>query len=109
MGELLVITRPDRSLGFRLAGFDCKEVAPREDISTILATIQQEGTYSLVCIEERLLEDVSREVMRRIKKRGLPVIIPLDIPDSWEEKEVLESPITRLIRRAIGYQIKIKR
>jgi hypothetical protein len=47
--------------------------------------------------------------MRRIKKSGLPVIVPVNIPEAWGEGGPEEAPFARLIRRAIGYHIKLKK
>lgn len=109
MVDFLVITGKGASLGFRCAGLDCREIADGEDVSSILLTAQAAGKYGLVAVEERLLSRVSEGVMKRIKKKGLPIIVPINLPEKWGEVEAAESPVVRLIRRAIGYQIKIKR
>jgi len=87
----------------------CYEAADEDDISALLLKLQAEGTYGLVAVDEKILKRVSENEMRRIHKRGLPIIIPINIPESWGEVEFGESPVVRLIRRAIGYQIKIKK
>jgi vacuolar-type H+-ATPase subunit F/Vma7 len=109
VAELVVIVGKDVSPGFRLGGFDCIELEEGEDVSSLIEGIHKEGRYGLVCIEERFLEDVSRDIMRRIKKSGLPVIVPVNIPEAWGEGGPEEAPFARLIRRAIGYHIKLKK
>lgn len=109
MSGFLVITEPEDSAGFRCAGFDCIEVKEGDGVSELLLTIMNEGKYGLVAIDQRLLDKVPENVMRRIKKRGQPIVMHINIPRKWEEKEFGESPIVRLIRSAIGYQIKIKK
>ena len=85
------------------------EVTDPAAMSSTLVAIQDEGKFGLVAVEEKLLEKVSEAVMRRVKKKGLPIIIPINIPQKWGEVEYGESPVVKLIRKAIGYQIKIKR
>ena len=109
MAGFLVITDKGASLGFRCAGFDTLEVSGEEDISQLLLNLQNDGRWGLIAVEERLLDRVSEYAMRRIRKRGLPVILHINIPQRWEERGFGESPVVRLIRKAIGYQIKIKR
>lgn len=109
MAELLVITGPGASLGFRCAGLDTLEVEEGADISGTLLNIQSGGRYGLVAVEERLLEKVPELAMKRLRKKGLPIIIPISLPLKWGEAGAAESPVVRLIRRAVGYQIKIKR
>lgn len=96
-------------MGFRCAGLDAVEAPDDGDISTLLLSIQEEGKYGLVVVDEPLLENVKENVIKRIRRKGLPIIMHVNIPDKWEEKEAGESPVVRLIRKAIGYQIKIKR
>lgn len=109
MSGLLVITRPDDSAGFRCAGLETMEAQPDADMGTILLDIQDEGRYGLVVIDEPLYGRIPEPVMRRLKKKGLPIVINIAMPEKWEEREYGESPVVRLIRKAIGYQIKIKR
>lgn len=109
MAELLIITGEGASIGFRCAGLDTKELGEGEDISSVIAALQNERRYGLIAVEEKLLEQVSENVMKRIRRKGLPIVIPINIPHSWGEVEFGESPVVRLIRRAIGYQIKLKK
>ncbi len=109
MSEFLIITAPGASLGFRCAGVECFEAGDGVDVPSFLFKLQAEGRYGLVAVEEKILKRVSDNEMRRINKRGLPIIIPINIPEKWGEVEFGESPVVRLIRRAIGYQIKIRK
>lgn len=109
MSGLLIITGEDDSLGFRLGGFECRELSEGDDVCALLEDIVEGGKYGLVCIEERFYERLSKELMRRIKKKGLPVLMPINIPQAWQEAAPGESTVARLIRKAIGYQIKIRK
>ena len=109
MRSFLVITETGASTGFRCAGFDCMEFETHGDVGARLTELQDGGKYGLIAVEERLLSRVPENVMRRLRKRGLPIIIHINMPLKWSEMEFGESPVVRLIRRAIGYQIKIKR
>ncbi|MEK7825367.1 MAG: V-type ATP synthase subunit F [Nitrospirota bacterium] len=107
--KLLIITYPDTSLGFNLAGIEVKEVKEDEDVTLILSDIIKTGGYGLLAIEEGLLSKVDEGILKRIRKTGIPVIVPIDTPKSWHGEAETESYIARLIRRAIGYQVKIRR
>lgn len=109
MSKLLVITYPDASLGFKLAGVEVKEVEDGGDITALLNDIIKTGDYGLLVIEEKFLAKVDEGILKRIRKTGIPVIVPIDAPKSWQTAAEMESYIARLIRRAIGYQVKIKR
>jgi V/A-type H+-transporting ATPase subunit F len=109
MAGFIVVTSEGASLGFQCAGVETMEVAEDDDVTSTLQSLQTEGDYGIVILEEHLMERISEAVMRRIRKKGLPIIVPVAIPRQWEEREDVESPVMRLIRKAIGYQIKIKR
>lgn len=109
MSKILIITYPDISLGFRLSGIEIKEAKEGEDITPILNDIIKTGEYGLLVVEEKFLAKVDEGILKRIRKTGIPVIVPIDTPKSWQAEAEMESYITKLIRRAIGYQVKIKR
>lgn len=109
MAGFMVITGPGAGMGFGCAGVETRELPPEGDLSGLLLELQAGGKYGIVVVDERLLEKVPDNVMRRITKKGLPVIVPARIPSRWDEREAAEAPVMRLIRKAIGYQIKIKR
>lgn len=109
MAELVVIAGEDVAPGFRLGGFDCIEVRDKAGVPSLIEGIIKEGRYGLVCIEDRFMHSIPKDLVRRIAKEGLPVMIPITIPRSWGEGEPKESPIVSLIRRAIGYHIKLKK
>lgn len=109
MAGLLVITSQDESLGFRCAGVECMELGADADVSKVIGDIQLEAKYGLVVVEESLYRKVSENMLRRIRRKGLPIVVAVNIPKKWSEREFGESPVVRLIRKAIGYQIKIKR
>ena len=109
MAELVIIVNKDAELGFRCAGFAVIAATDKDDISGLVEEITKEGKYGIILIEERFLEKIRPPVFKRIKKRGIPIIMPITLPLTWEQREFKESPILRLIRRSIGYQIKLKR
>lgn len=109
MSKFLVITYPDISTGFSLAGVEVKEAEVDEDITLFLHNIIENKEYGLIAVEEKLLKKVPEEDLKRIRKTGVPVIVPIDTPRSWHGEVEMESYLVRLIRRAIGYQVKIKR
>ncbi|HBO83768.1 MAG: hypothetical protein A2073_03275 [Deltaproteobacteria bacterium GWC2_42_11] len=110
MSKLLIITYPDASLGFSLAGVEVREAKEGEDITPLLQNIISGGEYGLLAVEENLLSKVPEGILKRIRKAGIPVIVPIDTPKSWYgEAEMESSYVVRLIRKAIGYQVKIKR
>ena len=108
MAEVIVITTPGNDTGFKLAGFNTKTIESIEATET-LDLISRDEKYGLVCIEEKLYMAIKKDITERIRKKGLPVVMPLHIPDTFEEISAREGHISRLIRRTIGYQVKLKK
>ncbi|MBI5287290.1 MAG: ATPase [Deltaproteobacteria bacterium] len=105
----LIITYPEVSPGFRLSGIEVKEFKEGDDITPFIISLLEKGEYGLLAVEEGLLSRVPDGVMKRIRRAGIPVIVPINTPRAWRGGEEVESYIIRLIRRAIGYQVRIKR
>ncbi len=110
MAGLIVIGSEGMIKGFGLAGFEVMEAPPsKTDATALVERLEEEGRYAIIFMEDGLFNSISEETMRRIRKKGLPVIVPLSVSAGWKEKVREESPVARLIRRAIGYHIKIKK
>ncbi len=109
MAGLLIVGDTGAVRGFRLGGFDCMEAGDVTDMDTFIERLMTEDRYGLVFIVQEMFDKISERVMLRLRKRGLPVVLPLDIPREWGGAETAEAHIARLIKRAVGYQIKIKR
>lgn len=112
MAELLIITDSNTAPGFRLAGVDClvgDEELVGDRLAATLFDIAGSGSVGLIGVDDRYYRTLPEVQLKRLQKMGYPVILSLDIPRRWEEKGGGGSHIASLIRRAIGYQIKIKR
>lgn len=109
MAAVLVIVGRESAVGFRLGGFECKEVGEQDDMTAVIEAVVAEHKYGFICMEERYFKRVSEGVLRRINRKAVPVIMPIEIPLSWEVGAPEEPHIARLIRRAVGYRIKIRR
>jgi len=109
MNKVLVITYSDIAVGFRLAGVDV--ITPRKDkeISDLLEECLNHNEYGLVAVEEAFLSNLNEWTRKKLDKAGKPIIVPISTPQKWARKEAADTYLTRLVRKAIGYQIKLKR
>src|SRR3989304_3091454 len=88
-----VVTRPGEGLGFRMAG----------------AAVEGGEEGGVVAGEEELLERVPEALLQKVGREGVPVLLPFTFPRRWEEGGRGEEYVATLIRRAIGYPVKIQR
>ncbi|MBI4378533.1 MAG: V-type ATP synthase subunit F [Nitrospinae bacterium] len=108
MSKILVITYHDMAVGYKLAGLDVVEVKEGDDFSGILTSVLKMDDIGILAVEDTILDKIPGHIMKRLGKMTLPLIVPISTPSEWKGGKRGESYIERLIRRAVGYQIKIK-
>lgn len=102
-----VIADADSVVGFRLAGVDAVAAGCAEEAERLLRACIAEGCASLVLVNQSFLDRFSEATRRTIEKLSLPLIIPIPISPTWWKEEPSQDYVLSLIRRAIGYQMKI--
>lgn len=109
MSKIIVVTYSDMAVGYRFAGVEVIEVAREDNFTEVINKVMEREDLGVVVIEDTILNSLSEPLIKKIGKTAMPVIVPISTPAKWKSEKVIESYIARLIRRAIGYQIKIKR
>ncbi len=105
MEKILFITALDAAYGFNLAGVEQYSVS-REEAWSVLARSIREPDFGLIVVDERLLEGIPEEAMKEFEDRFPGIIITMPPPERYGPE--IEDYALRLIRRAIGYHIKLK-
>ncbi|HET9554230.1 MAG TPA: V-type ATP synthase subunit F [Anaeromyxobacteraceae bacterium] len=98
--------RPGDALGFRLAGAEVREVAPGEEAVAFRALLG-DARLGVVAVEEALLALAPPRLVARARARGLPVLLPFALPRRWGEAGRGQAWVAALIRRAVGYGVKL--
>jgi V/A-type H+-transporting ATPase subunit F len=104
--SLTVAVRPGDGLGFRLAGATVEEVPPGGEAAAFRRLVADPHA-GVLAVEEQLLAEVPARVLRRARERGLPVILPFALPRRLGEEGRGRAYVAALIRRAIGYGVKL--
>jgi V/A-type H+-transporting ATPase subunit F len=104
--NLLVATRTGDGVGFRLAGVPVEEVAPGEETARLRAWAA-DPSAGVVAVESRVAEALPEALLRRIQSRPFPVILPFTLPRPAEPGGG-RAYVAALIRRAIGYHVKLE-
>lgn len=109
MGQyrLTIVTRPGAGLGFRLAGATVEEVDEAHGARRIAALVREPG-LGILAVDETLLRQVPAAALERAGRDGVPIVLPFTLPARWEEQAGADAYVAALIRRAIGYHIKIQ-
>jgi V/A-type H+-transporting ATPase subunit F len=102
--QLAVAVPAGRGLGFRLAGVPVVEIAPGEE-QAALSALRSQRSLGVVVVEESLL--AGEPVAARRHDAALPVLVPFALPARWSEAGRGRAFIAALVRRAVGYHVKL--
>lgn len=104
MKQVVVITPADARPGFELAGVR-QRVASPASLQRELQALLEDATVGLVIVDERLLTDETQAALAAIERRTPGLVVRLPAPEAGAGRE--EDYVSRLIRRAIGYQVRL--
>lgn len=104
MKRIVVITPGDADNGFACCGAVQHAVAPGEAQAT-LERVVADPANGVVILDERLLAEIDAERLRGIERRWPGVLTVLPAPAG---ERVEEDYAVRLIRRAIGYHVRVR-
>ena len=102
--KIAIIGDIDTVVGFRLAGV-LKSQTPNGASETRKALLDfaNDSAVSIIIITEQLAETI-RDNIEEISQRPYPVIV--EIPDKSGHLLEKESPLRRLVKRAIGVELE---
>ena len=106
MYKFVVVTDSDRASGFRLAGAEVIEAADAMEARGLIPPLLYKDDIGIVAVNEEYMLSLDEKVMDRIEKMNRPLIIPL--PSKSKEID-RRTYIERLLKKAIGYNIVLKR
>ena len=106
MYKIVVVTDPDSAPGFRLAGADVIEASSLDEARKIIPPLIYNDDTGIVAISEDLMPALDEKMQEKIGKTYRPIIIPIPSRIKGLERT---SYIERMLQRAIGYNIVIRR
>jgi len=107
--KLVVLTDKDTADGFRLAGVDVVAADTPEDARKRLAALVDDDSSGIVAVNEGFMAAVDERLQRKIDSTYRPIVISLPIREKLHVGEDHRAYLSRLIRRAIGFDITLRR
>jgi V/A-type H+-transporting ATPase subunit F len=107
--KLLVLTDSDTADGFRMAGVDVVVVDSPEEARKNLAALVDTDSSGIIAVNERLMTGVDERLRKKIDSIYRPIVVSLPIREKLELGEDHRAYLSRLIRRAIGFDITLRR
>ena len=106
MYRFLVVTDPESADGFRLAGVDVIEAQGPEEARALLPDLLYRDDTGIVAVNEEFLAGLDPKILAKMERTHRPIVLP--IPSGAVKGEGL-SYVERLLQRAIGYNIVVRR
>lgn len=104
MKKIVFLTAPDAHHGFSLTGVE-QRLTPPADLMKTLAEATHDSTIGAVVIDERLIDAAAQKAIAALERNWAGVIVVLPAPQ--KAAEAAEDYALQLIRRAIGYQVRL--
>lgn len=109
MAGLMVLTDPDTALGFRLAGAEVTEVTGADEAADRLLALLKAKEPGVVMYNEEYRSALPEKNQTALEESIIPVFFAIPVARVGRVGEAREVYLARLLRRTIGYQLKIKR
>jgi len=109
MSHVIALMDKEAGLGYRLAGVDVREASTPEEMGRQARSLSLDPGVRLVIMDEELFRGLPQTFQRKLEESRSPLFVP--VPSLPLRKGALrpEEYVARLIRRAVGYQIRIRR
>ena len=105
MFKLTVICPEKLAKGFELTGVDVLTSDSKETTEDLLFQTIEAKKVGLVILPQEHLEGFEERTRKQIEGLDVPLIVP--VPMTQESGITPEEYVSQMVRRAIGYQIKI--
>ena len=105
MKRLLFITPDDLPHGFAIAGLEQLAVKG-DEVTGVLEKLTQDADVGVLVLDERLMPEVDEIWLKKTEQRWPGILLILPAPERIEE--VGEDYLQRMIRRALGYHVRIR-
>lgn len=106
MKDVIFITPADGVPGFSLAGF-IQVAQDEKKLADLLNRITDNDDYGMIVFDERLYNSDTETLINQLEKKWNGVFILLPSPEFADTAK--EDYAARMLRRAIGYQVRIER
>ncbi len=109
MYRLVVLTDPENADGFRLAGVDVQVADSPEHARHKLNALLDDDASGIIAMNERMVAAIDERTQHKIDSIYRPIVVSLPVRDTLQTDEDHRAYLSRLIRRAIGFDITLRR
>ncbi len=108
MGRVIAIVDAESGLGYRLAGIDVRCAATPGELGRQAQELLEDAGARLVILAEELFRELPRLLQRTLEESRSPLFVPVPSGPLRTGALAPDEYVARLMRRAIGYQVRIR-
>lgn len=105
-GLVRVLCDPAVEPGFALASLRARTAAPG-GAAGALEELAEEPRTGVILVQSDLYDAAAGPVLWRLERQTIPVILPFPGP-RWTARPSAEEYVVELLRRAIGYRVRLR-
>ena len=109
MHRVTVLTDADTADGFRLAGAHVVVAESAGSAQRVLAGLMDDESTGIIAVNEAFMAEASERMRRRIESSYRPIVVSLPVHETISVTPDRLARLARLIRRAIGFDITLRR
>jgi vacuolar-type H+-ATPase subunit F/Vma7 len=102
-----VVSDPTVGLGFRLAGLQPRVAESESEAVSVLEEMIEQQDLGVILVQEDLVPAPALGSWQRAGS-GLPLVIPFPGPSQERPPGEAEAYVTELLRRAVGYRVRLR-
>jgi vacuolar-type H+-ATPase subunit F/Vma7 len=108
MTTVRVVATPAAAAGFALAGVPVTQVAEVHAGPAAIAALLDRTDVGVLLVEQGLLDALSDAERHDVMDRPSPVVVPFPGPEWGARLSPAEAYVLELLRRAIGYRVRLR-
>lgn len=107
--NLVCITDDLTADGFRLAGIEVVVADDVMEAREAVGRLIDEPETGIIALDQRYADAITERLDRRLESSYRPVLVMLPLGDQANMKQLGQNRLQRLIRRAVGFDVTLKR
>ena len=108
MSQIRAVGPAAACAGFALAGIPVSEAASARDAAAVIAPLLDRRDIGVLLVEQGLLDGLADAERQALMRRPTPVVVPFPGPIWGERASPAEAYVLELLRRAIGYRVRLR-
>lgn len=109
MYKLVAIVNQNVADGFRLAGIEVVAVQDDAEARTEILSFLESDDVGIIALDERYHGAIDERLEKRLDAVYRPVLVMLPLETKADMNALTQQRLSRLIRRAVGFDVTLKR